>query len=342
MRSNLALCSARTSTPVPRYPTTPMPIFHATIPPIAHDAKQPGSARPELPYLQLTALHPRSPSPRDQSPPPHFMRSNLVGLGQNFCTSNSPCYILDPHAPNLPLPILCEATWQCTRPELPFPHPPRYSPRPPLPNTTPPPPPLPPPPNHTLHAKQPGKCARPELPYPHLVMLLPRSPSSHSPPLSEATWHAFTARTSVQDSASPVIVLALLPHFPHTPAPPCQYSQPFPPPLRRALSPTRSRPLVFQYVGPAGSGESHTDRPFPSAPSSHGTTTEALLLPHPAASPVTPPRQRARPTVAATTTLPVRRALSIIPPLVTEPATGRPDTVTVTGLRRTTSRGSIR
>ena len=158
------MCSARTSTPVPRHLTAPMPIstqpfpqfplmrsnlvvlgqnfctsnspcyildphlhttnlplpdFHAKQPgnvlgqnfhartslshspmpsfiqpfPIPRDAKQPGSARPELLYLQPTVLHPRSPSPRDQSPL-HFMRSNLA---------------------------------MYTRPELPFPHPPRYS-----------------------------------------------------------------------------------------------------------------------------------------------------------------------------------------------------------------------
>ena len=63
-----------------------------------------------------------------------------------------------------------------------------------------------------------------------------------------------------------------------------------------ALSPAWTRPLVFQHAGPARNDESHTDRPVPPAPSSHGTTTEALLLPHPAASPVKPPRQRARPT----------------------------------------------
>jgi hypothetical protein len=114
------------------------------------------------------------------------------------------------------------------------------------------------------------------------------------------------------------------------------------PPLRRALSPMGARPLGFQYAGPAGRGDSHTDRPFPSATPTHGTATQALLLPHPAASSVAPLPQRARPAVATATPLPLRHAPTIIPPLVTEPATGRPDTVTVTGLRRPTSRGPIR
>ena len=46
--------------------------------------------------------------PISTQPSPQFplIRSNLVVLGQNFCTSNSPCYILDPHlhTTNLPLP----------------------------------------------------------------------------------------------------------------------------------------------------------------------------------------------------------------------------------------------
>ena len=122
----------------PRCPSPPL-IF-------PRDAKQPGSARPELLYLQLTVLQPRPPistrpiSPSlfhakqpgtvlgqnfhartslSHSPMPIFtqpfpvMRSNLVVLGQYFRTSNSPCYTLDPHLlpTSLPLPILCEATW---------------------------------------------------------------------------------------------------------------------------------------------------------------------------------------------------------------------------------------
>ena len=140
----------------------------------------------------------------------------------------------------------------------------------------------------------------------------------------------------------PSSFLSLLPHL--SPHPRCHHAMAHTnfPPLRRALSPAWTRPIVFQYGGSAGNGESHTDRPVPPAPSSHGTTTEALLLPHPAASPVKPPRQRARPTWLPLFHSPFA-ALSPSPrPWSPNPLLARPDTVTVTGLRRTTSRGSIR
>ena len=176
--------------------------------------------------------------------------------------------------------------------------------------------------------------ARPPVPAPrHVTASIPIFTQT---PLSEATWHAFTARTSVQDSVSPVIVLA-----PHTPVPPCQYSHQFPP-AASWPQPDADQTTRFSIRWARRERRESHGLTLPSAPSSRSTATETLLLPHPAASPVTPPRQRARPTVAATTSLPGRRAPSIIPPLVTEPATGRPDTVTGTGLRRTTSRGSIR
>ena len=78
-------------------------------------------------------------------------------------------------------------------------------------------------------------------------------PHLHTTRLSEATWHAFTARTSVLDSASPVIMPFPAPAFVPTPLlPPCHYSH--------RLSPAASLPSArrgpdhssFNTLGPPG------------------------------------------------------------------------------------------
>jgi hypothetical protein len=198
-----------------------------------------------------------------------------------------------------------------------------------------------PPPDHTLYAKQPGKCARPELPYPRLVMLLPRSPSSHNPRYPKQPGMRSRPELPSKIAYHPSSFLPCSHTFPTPPFHRANTHTNFPPaascPQPDAVQTTR---FSIRWARREWRESHGSTLPICAVFSRHNYRSTPAAPPR--CQPVTPPRQRARPTVAATTSLPVRRALSIIPPLVTEPATGRPDTVTVTGLRRKTSRGSIR